>query len=488
MLDDAATDDPAAGAASRGPRPPAARTGRRWWWSAVPVVVVAALVTAQVVTDARERALVARVRDVAGVVRPLDGVAEVAWQVGGGTRLAGAALVGDVLVAADVSDDHAVALEGRDALTGAVRWRVDVVGPRAAWGADGQPDTTPCAAVPDRPGTVVCLVTDAGQGVVDGARTRFGATAPRLLVLDADDGTVVTERVVPLPVQWLTPSGQDVLLVGRQGDALHVRSQALLDGTEHWHATADVSAGGSGDDDAGPTGAGATSILLDPTTLAVHHGQAVTLLSTGGDVLRTVDATPDRLLTGRVGTTTVTASRALAAVVVGDEQGAVVASADAEVVLDGSPVPIRVDDGSVPGLVLTRTPMLQAWDARAGAARWGTTVVDAQDVTVLRGRVHVGTSSAVVTLDGRTGEELWRAPRPSWAGAPVTDGRHLYVLASQGGRHSRPYDLVALHVGDGSEAWRVPLPADAALTQVAGLLVASGYDPRSDTAVYRVLR
>ncbi|UZN03432.1 hypothetical protein [Cellulomonas sp. S1-8] len=460
--------------------PPAGR--RRWWWAAVPVTVVLALVVGQVVTDRRESAELAALAAVPGVAATLDRTVAVAWDVDPGTRLDGAARVGSMLVAAHVTADHAVTLEGRDVATGARAWVLDLVDARPAWSPDAQADPAPCVALPARPGQVTCLVGDGGTDLDSGRWTPYPATTTRLLVLDPADGTVVVDREVPVSAQWLTPLGDDVLLVGNVGGVVHVRSQDLVDGTERWHVTADVAA------DDGPFSlATAVSALVDEQTLAVDHGSAVTLVSTDGDVLRTVGAPTAAVEAGLTQSTRVATSRPLAAAVVGDETGTTIASAAREVRVDGSPLPVTVDDGSVPGLVLTRMPRLQAWDADDGEARWATTIVDAQDATILDGRVHVGTSAAVVTFDGATGAELWRVRRPTATGNPATDGRHLYVTASQGGRHSAPYDLVALHPADGTEAWRVPMPVDSALAVVEGLLLGAESDGEGGGA-YRVLR
>ncbi|ADG72984.1 hypothetical protein Cfla_0064 [Cellulomonas flavigena DSM 20109] len=446
--------------------------GRRrwWWWLAVPVAAVLALVGGQLVTDQRERTRLGALAALPGVVAPLDGPPEVAWQPDRGTLVGGAVRVGPVLVARHVADDGGALLVGLDATTGERRWELDVVGepaPAPPW----WPDTGGCAAVPDGSGHVACLLTadDAGTD---------RPPAPRLVVVDAADGTVQVDRELPAWVQWPTLRGDDVLLVGDVDGTLHVASQGLRDGTEHWSTTAE----GSG---AGTTAAAA---LLDDGTLAVARGGAVTLVSTDGAVLRTVGDAPQGGLTGQVATRGVVVSRTLGAVLVGSGSTTTVVTPTGEVRLDGSAAPVVVDDGSVPGLVLTRTPGLQAWDARDGSPRWGAPVVDAQDVTVLEGRVHVGTSAAVVTFDGATGEELWRVARPTASGTPLTDGRHLLVLARQGGRHTTPYDLVALHVADGSEAWRVPLPPQTWLTAAAGLLVAVSYDTDALTETHRVLR
>ncbi|MBF0688038.1 MAG: PQQ-binding-like beta-propeller repeat protein [Cellulomonas sp.] len=482
-LQQAAPDAAGPGSAVPG-APPAAGSSaarRRRWWLAVPIAAVLALVVGQAVVDRRERAALAELAAVPSVLAPLDGPPVVAWELDEGTHLGGSALVGSVLVATHRTPDRTVVLEGRDVATGDRLWALDVVEPSADRTSEAQVDPASCAAVPELPGRVACLVTNGGFDVVDGDWASVPATSTRLLVLDATDGAVVVEREVPTSARWLTPSGDDVLLVGLVDGTLHVRSQALLDDTEHWHVTVDVAT------DDGPLTLG-ESALVDARTFAVGHGDAVTLVSTDGEVLRTVDMSPESALTGQATTTRLELSTALGAAVIGGESSTTVVSATGEVPLDGNPLPVVVDDGSVPGLVLTRTPVLQAWDARDGEARWEGGVVDAQDATVLDGRVHVGTSAWLVTFDGETGAELWRWARPTATGAPLTDGRYLYLLGMRGPRHSAPYDLVALHVADGSEAWRTPLPQMTWLQVLHRLLLARSFEPETQEESYSVLR
>lgn len=447
-------------------------TRRRWWWLAVPVAAVLALVAGQVVTDHRERTRLDALAALPGVVAPLDGPAEVAWEADAGTVLAGAVRIGSVVVTGHVTGTGGMLLVGLDTVTGERRWGVDVAGQLAA-GPPWRHDAGGCAAVPDASGLVACLV--------DGAAEVEPARVPRLFVVDAADGSVQVDREVPAWTQWATPTGEDVLLVGDVDGTLHVAAQDLRDGTERWSTTAE------GTDDAREP-VTAVGALLDARTLAVQRGDAVTLVSTDGAVLRTVGVGPQGGLTGQVPTQRVVVSPVLGAALVSGESRTTVVSATGEVPLEGSALPVVVDDGSVPGLVLTRTPRLEAWDARDGSLLWASTIVDAQDVTVVEGRVHVGTSAAVVTFDGATGEEVWRVERPTGTGSPLTDGRHVLVLARQGDRHTTPYDLVALHVADGSEAWRVPLPENTWLTTTGGLLVASSYDLETVAETSRVLR
>lgn len=485
---------PGDGTGDDGGGTPAARSRRAWWWLAVPVVAVLALVAGQVVTDLRERAALAELRAVRGVVAPVDGTLDATWTTPPGATLTGAVRAGPLLVVARVTGDHGVLVEGLGTTTGEPAWSREVVAPRAAWSPVARPDVVPCVVLQDDadgartdpaalPRAVACLVTDGGWDVVDTVARYVPATSSRLLVLDPADGGVRAEHDVPTGARWLAPVGPDVVLAGERDGELHAWSVTVADGGVRW----DVALDASPDERDVEPGGEVVAWTVDPRTVAVDTGSDVTLVSTAGEVLGTVvpEASADRSRT--VLDRTFYVSTPLGAAVVGNAQGTVLASAAGRVDLDGSPVPTIVDDGSVPGLVLTRTPLMKAWDATDGTPRWETTLVDTQDAMVVRGTVVVGGSSSVRGLDGRTGEELWRVARPTATGAVVTDGRLLYVLGTQG-RHRAPYDLVALHLADGSEAWRTPMPVDAGgLSSVKGML-ATGWATPDGGLVYRVLR
>ncbi|ADG72983.1 hypothetical protein Cfla_0063 [Cellulomonas flavigena DSM 20109] len=459
--------------------------GRRRWWLAVPVVAVLALVVGQVVTDTRERTDLADLARQPLVVDPVEGPVEVAWQVPRGTQIASAARAGSVLVAARVTPDLAVALEGVDVATGAGLWSSEVVAARPDLGEDAVADPVVCVPAPDDERQVACLVPDSAWSVVDGAPVTVAATTTRLLVLDAADGTVRVDREVPTWAQWLTPVGDDVLLVGDLHGTLTAELQALRDGATRWRTTSERKAGGPS------SRVLPVTTVLDEETIAVDRlGEVVFLSATNGEELGSVVSGLDVGGDGQLVTFTATMSIALGAALVFSDAGTQVATPGRAVSVEGVLPQVLVDDGSVPGLVLTRTPRLTAWDADDGTERWATDVVDAEDVTVFDGRVHVGTSTDLVTFDGATGDELWRFDRPSAEGTPVTDGRYLYTTARRGERHSAPYDLVALHPADGSEAWRAPLPERSWPQSVAGLLVATSFGPNIDDyeEIHQVLR
>lgn len=465
-----------------GPR----RRARRWWWLAVPVVAVVALVVGQVVTDARERTALADVARLPLVVDPVAGPVEPAWEVEQGTVLAAAGRSGSVLVAPRVTDDLAVTLEGVDVVTGAGLWSLEVVAARPDLGEEAYPDPSVCVTVPDDDRQVACLVPDGTWVYTEDEGALATATTTRLLVVDAAEGTVRADREVPTWAQWLTPVGDDVLLVGARDGELLAVLQDPRDGTARWSVTHEPPSG------AMPLRIVPVATVLDDRTVGVDLGGGVAFLSVldGADVGWAVPY-PDMELDGSLLPTSTTMSPALGAALVDAPGGVQVATPGRSVAVVGSLPQMLLDDGSVPGLVVTRTPRLTAWDVEADTRRWeAPEIVDAQDVTVLDGRVHVGTTTDLVTFDGRTGEELWRFDRPSARGRTVTDGRYLYTTAHQGGRNRAPYDVVALHPADGSVAWRAPLPERSWLESMAGLLLAVSYGPNIDSSEehHQVLR
>ena len=140
-----------------------------------------------------------------------------------------------------------------------------------------------------------------------------------------------------------------------------------------------------------------------------------------------------------------------------------------DVVLDGRLAGVSADDGSLPGLVLAADSRIRAYDRSTGRERWSVGHGLSGSAVVVRGRVYLSTPDGVVAVDGRTGEELWRAPvmKGRTMGDLVTDGRHL--LSGQV-RPDEPGDvaalndwpgvgeLVAYRFADGGELWRVDLP------------------------------
>ena len=109
-------------------------------------------------------------------------------------------------------------------------------------------------------------------------------------------------------------------------------------------------------------------------------------------------------------------------------------------VLLGRIVDLTVDDGSLPGLVLTARDKLYAWDVETGAPRWDRDLPAGNDALVVRGRVYLCSGTSIVALDapfgggglgGRRSVVLVLGARDRRAGHPGDGAHHL----ARAGRH-----------------------------------------------------
>ena len=153
--------------------------------------------------------------------------------------------------------------------------------------------------------------------------------------------------------------------------------------------------------------------------------------------------------------------------------------------LAGTRVYVTVDDGSLPGLVLTGGGGLRAWDAASGKAAWSTksALSDVDQAMVLRGDVFTTSANLLAALDGSTGEELWtQALDTSMTVTRLfTDGRKVFVVL-EGAEGDVPA-LVAYDRTSGEEAFSLAYPAgiDQVYPGVGGRLV--GHESATDRYV-----
>ncbi|HEY5554287.1 MAG TPA: PQQ-binding-like beta-propeller repeat protein, partial [Cellulomonas sp.] len=150
-----------------------------------------------------------------------------------------------------------------------------------------------------------------------------------------------------------------------------------------------------------------------------------------------------------------------------------------DLTVDGQLVYAAVDDGSVPGLMLTYDTSLHGWDAHTGAARWSHDAYLTTGALILRGRIYAATSQGVIALDGRTGESLWSGQgKDRFTGALFTDGRHIFTALDVG---TTPV-LVAYDPVSGEEAFRAQYPEGIGqMGEVDRRLM--GYDAATDEYV-----
>lgn len=445
---------------------------RRWWLlgGAVLAVLVAVGVTGQVVQARRESAQVAAVAAHGGGVALLDGPPAALWQMPA-RDLYGVAEVRTpegLLVGVRDDDEGPVVVEAVDAATGERRWDVDVIDgttrPRPRAGISTAPDSGRCDAHGTQEHLVVCLVHDGTRIVGQGASLPLPPSVTRVVVLRASDGS---------PVADLTPGGGEratsfatvgdlvVLTVGSpRGTSVRA---VTLDGATAWEVdvpAADEPADDPADDGAYVARLGDLVALLTP--------DAVTLLDQDGRTVRT-RVLDDEYAYGDADAVRVVPSEQAAG---GARATTTFVRPDGDLEVPGDVVHLTVDDGSVPGLLLaTRDGELTA--RVDGEELWSVPDPQSWNAVVLGGRVHLDAGPELLTLDARTGRELWRSPAVTTL--PVTDGRHLLAVA-RATQDDGPSEMVALDPADGSESWRAPLPFDSIeLSSHLGLLlVASG--------------
>lgn len=456
--------------------PPARRRGRWWPVVGVAAVLVGALAVTQSVLDSRERAAQERLAATPGVVRPVDADVGVLWRP---DPAAEAVLLqgidaGGAMVGLAVADDGSQAFVGIDQRTGEQRFSTPLLGPDAARArsldrsAAGTCVPVPAASAPTR--QAVCLVSDGFVQYGDeGVETRKPATTTHVVVLDTADGHVVADT--PAPAATATALAVlPGLAVVFDPDA-GVIGRDLLTGAVRWTY--------------GPptpavyrrSFAGDLQLFgVDGMVGVAVPGWTAALLSPSGEVLRAArpgdgDFVIDPVA-GRLALLTSTGSGAL--------RSTLVQRGHEDVDLPGGLLTLSVDDGSVPGLVLTSDVSLRAWDAATGRARWKADVVASVNALVLDGRVYLSTQAGVVALDARTGEVAWRGATTEGnvPGFVATDGERL-VVADQpvvGGPRS---ELVAFALDDGHAEWRVPFPDGLRSSVALGhLLLGWGDDGR----------
>lgn len=466
-------DDRDAGAGPTGSRRP-----RRRWVVAGAALAVVALVVAVVgqrVVDAGVRARIAAVADQPGAVRPLDGPPSALWEATDQAlygMLDARTAEGD-LVAVQHATQGPVAVAAFDGATGDELWSTELIdgSARGSTGAVGQvhPWSGRCARYPAREHAVVCLVHDGWSVYDDEGHTDVPPSAVRVVLLDTRDGSVVRDLGDALGVvgtrvpSTVTVVGDLVVASDLPGDGqAHVRA-AHADGTPAWDVAFPVRAEREG---------AYVTALRD--TVAVVTSDEVRLLDATGAQVGTFDSSERYVTT--MGTDRLVLVeqyvRDVGGLVRDGDTGLTVIRADGTTLrLRGELAYASVDDGSVPGLVLTRRDgLLTAWDGE-GERLWTTQEPISQgDAMVLDGRVVVDAGIELLALDARTGAELWRSE--SAGSLQATDGRHLLGIATAAER-GVVRQLVALDPADGREVWRVPLADDVDDVQpMLGMLVA----------------
>jgi len=463
---------------------PRAHRARRWLVVGTVVALVgAALVVGQSVVDSRERAALAAFDALPGVLDPVDEQLHVVRRVAQEDLRMLWTPSGGVVTA----DDGSQAYTWTDPDSGRDLWTASLLGPTPALAGgeeDGGYDDTTClpdiGPMEDRANAtrVVCLVTDGGMRPPE---TKSEATTSKVMVLDVTDGSVLADWAPPAAGSFaLVPDG--IVIASLTDRAVNVTIYDLLTGDKGWTLIRgrDVAEGESDRpwDFVGVTAVG-DRLLLQGTD------SRETLLSLDGQLLR--DVSTDDVPDFQGWNIDWTSSRVSFASTDADGlETTTIVSPDGvpahDLVLAGAAVDVGIDDGSLPGLVLTMQGHLLAWDDETGEQRWKAddVMVSATDVIVRRARLYVLSGDDVVALDGRTGERLWSIEKEgSLTNADVlTDGRHLLVPHDAMDGRGTPA-LVAYDLVTGHEAFRVPYPAGSmqVMVQDRGFLA---YDAAAD--------
>ncbi|MCC2321388.1 outer membrane protein assembly factor BamB family protein [Cellulomonas xiejunii] len=471
-----------------GPRPtdhahPSPRTRRRVLTVAATLVVALVVVATvgEVREAAKERARLAGFAALPQALSPLDAPPEELWtgDTDGLLLQTTVRTAGGLLVGAHAGDDGSSIARALDPATGEVVWEQELLA-----ASDAPPDpgvfaqSGSCLAHGADVPLVACLASDA-VAVYDDDDVRYvPATVTRLLLLDPQDGTVVADLSDAVAGMGSAPAFLvlgDLAVVSSVVDGATEVVAAAPDGTVAWRTTVPAPVlPESSARDGGPR----AQVTPLGDHLLVATAVELRVLDATGATLRTVTLGSDEFLEGTSGATALV-STAGDRVPVMQFSGSVGEGETSKVLWDDhvGEVPGRwlrpqLDDGSADGLVLTVDhESIHAWDPD-GALRWRADRPSSiSALTVLAGRVHLTVGGGLVTLDARTGAELWRRDRLVVADAVLTDGRHLLV------RTAAPADapqaeLVALDATDGTVAWRTQLPPGVdSLWAVGGLLV-----------------
>lgn len=418
------------------------------------LAVTIAILAAGVVDRRREAALRIALRDVPGILDPLDGpIAEVwrapaEWPVIEDDRVM-------VLLSADGTRLTAVVVE-----SGAVVWAGDV-----PQGASCLPFGGGAVQAPpvlwDR---IACARTR-------GIERADGAGAGSLVVVDAAQGTVLLSRPLEESVLFITPVEDDLIIVadGRESrlevrrwrppdhDVWLFRSEPGL-----WDDLVSDADGWWGwwvEDDVFVIDGGSEMLALD-----IHTGEEVVVADVGivsrserGFPTSSWELSDGGTVVGTHPYTTPGSTRVLNA------DGSLRYQVSARPWMPG------VADGSVPDIVTVRdeeTREVMGLDATTGEMVWTADLLPGVEPTLqVDGVVVAQGAHAAVGVDKATGDTLWTADAAgssSWP--PLTDGEVVLVFT----RNEGVGYLVAHDLRSGDVVWRVPIPEDTAYVRVLG--------------------
>ena len=414
----------------------AGRVLRRWW--PVAALLVLGIVASALVVSARDRAFVARIAAVPGLVRPLDGAPAPLWETAGST-LPGTVLVADgaLVVLSAGADEWTVT--AHDPTTGAERWAT-AVAPASRSGFESSAAT--CPALRDDVGSLVlCLVAQPRVLYSDDASIQ---EPPRIAVvpLSARDG----ERLGGWDVRGAIVGidrVEDDLVVGTLDAESHLVVQRRDGRTGHvvWSmVTPDVM-------EQQATVITASMRVLPPV-IVLEGGSTIVLDVDDGRTIMT-GARYSGLQVAALG------ERFTTWAPVG---GGRVHDADGSPLypLEGLPAQLSADDGSQSGtLLVDEGPEVVGIDPSDGAEQWRTrTTLDPR--VLVSHRLVVSGSTTYGVIDATDGSMLWDVDTGAilpWN--PLSDGT---LVIGPGTSPGGAPELWGRGLDDGVRYWSVPLP------------------------------
>lgn len=432
------------------------------------LVLAVGLVATQWVITARERAAVEALAQVPGVLAPVDATITVDREVAADDA---GTLFGRSDGILDRAPDGSQSYTWVDGTGDRAGWTAELLGPRAALATIASSHVVAGSACVDDAAPsvdhgaatrVVCLVSDGAYFVEGSGGTDLAhvpATTREVVVLSVADGSTLARW--PLGAgDYLAVLPDDIVAVASStASDTTVVGYDVLSGEQRWTRTDPVPAtfGFAVDDHV------AISLFRVGDLLGYSPpGRSLMLLGPDGRPVRDLDEELAGMvdagwMTDEDGRILVQSQRA------GSPRTTILAPdgdpAD-DVTVDGRLVHAILDDGSVPGLLLTSDPGVHAWDERTGAARWtNDEVVSAHSALVMRGRVFVTTAKGVVALDARTGATTWAVDteRRMTVSSIATDAHHLLVMLDPTTPDDEPV-LVAYDPASGHEEFRARYP------------------------------
>ena len=327
-----------------------------------------------------------------------------------------------------VGEDGSQAFVATDLHTGETVWSTPLLGPHpgraAGRGKSSGGGCQPGAGDPPAAATwAVCTVTDGyGTSSAGFVEKTVPATTTRVAVLDTRDGHLIAEWPMEHDASVNVLPGLVLVGLRRDGDIEIVAHDART-GVERWRHHDSPAPNTS-------VPAASWSFATAGDVVAYADGDALTVLSASGEVVRTD-------LQGAQGETLYTdPGTGLPALPSSSTDGVHLTETTTLLARDADPardrellgriLPLTVDDGSVPGLVLTSRDKLYAWDLETGRPRWD------RDLSV-RGRRARGAGPRLPVR----GALDHRARRP-YRGPAVGDRCTVLLVRGPGDRRSGP--------------------------------------------------